>query len=236
MASITDERGYNQGFKETKALIVRTERRLDQIIKEFDHTKISGSVLEIGCGTGLLSKMLSDKTPFSVTGMDLSAEFIKEANEKYSNDKLKFVQVNLNQSTNQLGKFDYVIGNGILHHLYYNLDHFLLQIKDCLNPGGKIIFWEPNLYNPYVFLIFKFSILRKIAKLEPDEMAFSGGFIRKKLKKAGFLNQKVIYRDFLLPNTPDSLINTVISIGKVMESNPLTSRAAQSIFITATKE
>jgi 2-polyprenyl-3-methyl-5-hydroxy-6-metoxy-1,4-benzoquinol methylase len=233
MASITDERGYNQGFKETKALIVRTERRLDQIVSEFDHRKKNGSVLEIGCGTGLLSKMLSDKTPFTVTGMDISKDFINHANQKHANEKTKFIQMDLNHIEKELGTFDYVVGNGILHHLYFNLDHFLIQMKKCLKPGGKLIFWEPNLYNPYVFLVFKFKFFRKIAKLEPSEMAFTGRFIRKALKKAEFKNINVIYRDFLLPNTPDSLINVAITVGKVMESNPATSRIAQSIFLTA---
>ena len=246
MASIVDDRGYNQGFKETKALVVRTERRRDAIIQEFrsgdQGVGSNGSVLEIGCGTGLLSKMLFDRTPFSVTGIDLCQEFVDEANQKYASgssgtgsENLKFLRVDLSDpvGARSLGKFDYIVGNGILHHLYHHLDTFLLLLKAALNPSGKIVFWEPNLYNPYVFLIFKFSALRKMAKLEPDEMAFTGSHIRPLLARAGFKNIRVCYRDFLLPNTPDSLIGTLIKIGEVMESSPLTARAAQSLFVVA---
>ena len=38
---------------------------------------------------------------------------------------------------------------------------------------GRIIFLEPNLHNPYVYLIFSRPKLRQRARLEPDEMAFS---------------------------------------------------------------
>ncbi len=134
----------------------------------------------------------------------------------------------------QFGIFDYVIGNGILHHLYYNLDQSLINLHKLLKPGGKIIFIEPNIYNPYVALIFKIPYLRKKAFLEPDEMAFSAKFIEQKLKTACFSKCKIEIRDFLLPNVPKALINPVIKLGNVLEKTPLT-YIAQSIFISAEK-
>jgi hypothetical protein len=68
-----------------------------------------------------------------------------------------------------------------------------------LKDGGKIIFLEPNIYNPYVYLIFSYAALRKATHLEPDEMAFSKSFATDKLAKAGYKNIKVEYKDFLLP-------------------------------------
>ena len=79
-----------------------------------------------------------------------------------------------------------------------------------LKDKGKIIFLEPNLFNPYIYLIFSYESLRKKAHLEPDEMAFSKPFIVEKLKKAGFSNIQVEYRDFLLPGIPESLVKPSI--------------------------
>ena len=46
-------------------------------------------------------------------------------------------------------KFDYIIGNGILHHLYHHLDEALKTLYSLLNDQGRIVFLEPNIYNPY---------------------------------------------------------------------------------------
>lgn len=132
-------------------------------------------------------------------------------------------------------KFDYVIGNGILHHLYYNLANSLLTLKNLINPQGKIIFMEPNIYNPYVTAIFKNRAFRKWARLEPDEMAFSKKFIEKKLDQAGFENIKVEYKDFLLPGIPAFLVKPSIIIGDFLEKTPL-KFISQSIFISAQKK
>jgi 2-polyprenyl-3-methyl-5-hydroxy-6-metoxy-1,4-benzoquinol methylase len=235
MASIQDDRGYNQGFKQTLALSVRTERRSLRIIENMNLNENS-RVLEIGCGTGEMSDFLAERVPAQVLGVDICEPFIQEAKTKYTRPNLQFevMKVDSNQISNRgMGEFDVIVGNGILHHLYYELDQVLPSFLAKLKPGGKLIFWEPNLYNPYVFLIFKFAALRKVAKLEPDEMAFTGGFIKKKLEAAGFKSVSVEYRDFLLPNTPDALIKPVIAIGDFAEKIYGVDKMAQSLFITA---
>jgi 2-polyprenyl-3-methyl-5-hydroxy-6-metoxy-1,4-benzoquinol methylase len=235
MASIQDDRGYNQGFKETAALTIRTDRRSERMIANMNLGPDS-KVLEIGCGTGEMSDFLARNTPAQILGVDLCEAFIDEARTKYKRENLNYEVLKINPDNLQatsLRNFDCIVGNGILHHLYYQLDQVLPDFRQKLKPGGKLIFWEPNLYNPYVFLIFRFNKFRKLAKLEPDEMAFTGRFIQEKLAAAGFRNIKVEYRDFLLPNTPAPLIRPVIFIGGLLERVAGFRRLAQSLFITA---
>ena len=96
-----------------------------------------------------------------------------------------------------------------------------------------MIFLEPNIYNPYCYLIFTYPYFRKKASLEPTEMAFSKKFIIKKLNTAGYKNIKVEYKDFLLPGIPKFLIKPSIIIGSVAEKVPLIKMVSQSIFISA---
>ncbi len=153
----------------------------------------------------------------------------------YKLPNLLFEVLDFNKAAESVhNKFDYLIGNGILHHLYYNLDDVFRVFSNILNPGGKIIFMEPNIYNPYVAAIFKNKTLRKWAHLEPDEMAFSGNFIQKKLESAKFKNIKIIYKDFLLPGVPRLLIRPSIAVGNVLEKTPL-KFISQSIIICAEK-
>ncbi len=241
MSDIKDERGFNQIFENTLAAKIRKERRCDYMINQMDVKNLTNqsNILEIGCGTGDALKYISDITGANCLGIDLSQKFIDISNKNYKGQNLSFEVADFNNSKSfkgemEYGKFDYVIGNGILHHLYFNIDNSLINLNKLLKPGGKIIFIEPNIYNPYVALIFKIPYLRVKTFLEPDEMAFSAHFIKEKLKKAKFSSSSTEIKDFLLPNIPEKLIKTVIKIGSILEKTPFT-YIAQSVFITATK-
>lgn len=235
MASLTDEFGHNQSYKETPALTVRTERRGAAIVSELSSMNPE-TVIELGCGTGGLSRYLAAHLPGRVIATDISEEMLAIARIESSPANLEYRKVNLfdlNFYSHLQGKVDGFVGNGILHHLIYRLDELLPQFYRGLKPGGKLVFWEPNIFNPYVFLIFKVAAFRKLAKLDPDEMAFSPRFIEKKMSQCGF-KVSVRFLDFLLPNTPTSLVGATVSVGKILEKTPL-SLLAQSIFISATK-
>ena len=236
MSSIRDDRGYNQGFKPGRTLTIRTSRRCDWMVQQMDLSRKS-EILEIGCGTGELSSMLAERTNANVLGTDLFSGFIDQAREMYAKPNLQFESLDFHHPEKLNGrKFDYVVGNGILHHLYNNLGNSLDSLRDLLTEGGKILFIEPNIYNPYCFVIFGTTpFFRKLANLEPDEMAFSKQYIRRLLEKHQFTRIDVTCRDFLLPNTPDLLVGPVIAIGAVAEKIPLLNYLSQSVFISATR-
>jgi 2-polyprenyl-3-methyl-5-hydroxy-6-metoxy-1,4-benzoquinol methylase len=230
--SIVDDRGYNQGFRETPSLLKRMERRADWMIGLMGDLK-DKKALEIGCGTGYVSWYIAEKTGMQVLGSDLCIPFIEGANERYRLPNLRYEVLDFNEAAASVhNRFDFIFGNGILHHLYYNLDKALVTLKSLLNPGGRIIFMEPNIYNPYVAAIFRNRILRKWARLEPDEMAFSRKFISQRLLEAGYRNVRVEYRDFLLPGVPSFMIAPSIIIGNVLERTPVRV-ISQSILISA---
>lgn len=236
MGSIIDDRGYNQGFKPGKALSIRTKRRCDWMASQMDLSH-QGEILEIGCGTGELSAFLANKTDYNILATDLCAPFIEQARLNFYLPNLEFRILDFLQP-GQFGenKFDYIVGNGILHHLYHSLDNTLEALRFLLKLNGKILFIEPNIYNPYCFLIFGTTrYFRKLAKLEPDEMAFSASYIAKKLRIYHFSNIQIECRDFLLPNTPSFLIKPTIAIGNFFDRMPILNYLSQSIFIAAKK-
>lgn len=123
MTSIKDDRGYNQGFKSSKALTIRTLRRCNYIISQMPIINKDNEVLEIGCGTGEISFMLANLTKQKVLGIDICTPFIEEANKTYNLPNLEYNVIDFNEITLlEKRKFDYIVGNGILHHLYCNLD------------------------------------------------------------------------------------------------------------------
>lgn len=210
-------------------------RRADLLLSEMKHTEHT-RILEIGCGTGEISFWIAQQSDASILGTDLCTPFIEKATQTYQRKNLRYAVLDFNKADEFQGeKFDYIIGNGILHHLYQQLDDACLHMKDLLNEGGKIIFLEPNYHNPYVYSIFTFPWLRKLAKLEPDEMAFTNGYIRKKLLKNSYVNIQIDYRDFLLPCIPEFLITPSIILGNILENIPFLRGLSQSLFIRAEK-
>lgn len=239
MPSIKDNRGYNQAFKPSKAMEIRTERRCNYILSRMKlHDKTD--ILELGCGTGELAYLMASKTHQEVLGIDICAPFIEQAKKDHPLPNLDFKKLDFNDPagiSNAINgkKFDYIVGNGILHHLYYNLDSALKNISALLKTHGKIIFLEPNIINPYCFLIFNFPLFRKLANLEPGEKAFTKAFIVRKLSASGFNDIRVEYKDFLLPIAPSFLITPSIIIGDIAEKIPFINKMAQSIYISAVK-
>jgi len=234
---IKDDRGYSQIFDlENKSNELRLRHRAEMMIAEVSDPA-NKKLMEIGAGTGDIAYWIAEEIPVNVLATDLCVPFMDKARSKYVLPNLRYEVLDFNkaeQFNNE--KFDYIIGNGILHHLYHNLDTAFVNMHGLLNDGGKIVFMEPNLFNPYVYFIFSYGWIRKLVKLEPDEMAFSPRFITKKLQKAGYKDIKVTFRDFVLPGLPQSIVRPVIALSDVLEKVPVIRCVSQSIFITAIKK
>jgi 2-polyprenyl-3-methyl-5-hydroxy-6-metoxy-1,4-benzoquinol methylase len=235
MSDITDDRGFNQVWERNNTFKVRIERRAKLMLEIMDNKNGEINILEIGSGTGEISYFIAKNTQANVLGIDICRPFVENANKEFVLPNLRYEFINFTSGELKGMKFDYIIGNGILHHLYYHLDDDLLKIKNLLKDKGKLIFLEPNILNPYCYLIFKFNYFRNLAKLEPDEMAFSRKFIKEKLEILEMKNINVTYKDFLLPNTPEKLIHLVIWIGDKLERIFPFNRVTQSILIVGQK-
>jgi SAM-dependent methyltransferase len=231
--TVRDEGGYNQGWTGGLSTKIREERRAELMMSKMTPGP-SRRVLEIGCGRGEIALHLAAKTGMQVLGVDRSESFVREANAKAVEANVGFEVLDFTRPDEILGRrFDYVVGNGILHHLYHDLPSSLESMRRLLVDDGRIVFLEPNLHNPYVFLIFSQPTLRRLAKLEPDEMAFSRRFAIEQLREAGFQEIEIDYRDFLIPGVPDWAIQPLVRFGALAERTPGLKHLAQSLFISA---
>jgi len=96
------------------------------------------SILDLGCGDGVLTKMITDKIPNgNILGVDVSEGMIKKAKE-LKQDNLRFQLLDINDIDFE-DKFDIIISNATLHWV---LDHKKL-IKNChtaLKESGVVRF------------------------------------------------------------------------------------------------
>jgi 2-polyprenyl-3-methyl-5-hydroxy-6-metoxy-1,4-benzoquinol methylase len=231
--NLQDEQGFNQIFAPVGSTPLRASRRYHWFVAQA--RKIGARrILEIGCGSGESAAHVSAGTGAEVVAVDISEKFIEKARAAHSFPNLSFEKFDLlSEDLGQLGRFDLVFGNGILHHLVLQLDDVLRALHSLSNPDGGLAFIEPNFLNPYCAFIFGTSVGRRFAKLEPDEMAFRPGELRRALPAAGWRDVAVTTRDFLLPGLPDILARPILAIEPALEATALTRWLAQSHFISA---
>ena len=192
-------------------------------------------VLELGCGTGTLSKFILEELPLlRLTACDISPECVQIANDRYGVFKnARFEVADATSTRYASDTFDAVIGNSILHHLPIEL-----SLRECfrlLKTDGIILFSEPNMMNPQIAIEKNSSFIGRILQNTENETAFFRWSLAKTLQRFGFQDVSVQPFDFLHPIVPSSLIGVIDSIGRVFEKIPLLREVAGSLFIYACK-
>jgi malonyl-CoA O-methyltransferase len=125
---------YNENARIQKQM---AERLINMIVSHSEEAL--NHILEIGCGTGLLTKLAADKFPFSsYTALDIVPEcegFIKNIRPD-----IEFVSVDIEEYVESTDKtFDLIISNASLQWVE-NLTDFTEKIIKKLNPNGKLLF------------------------------------------------------------------------------------------------
>ncbi len=214
----------------TPAGKVRAERRADYFIKMGEFTGNS-NILEIGCGTGLFTEKVYNKTKAKITAIDISQTLLDKAKAKLPDVAFKTDDaMNLSFGNNS---FIGVFGSSVLHHL--DIEKAFKEIFRVLKPEGKMIFAEPNMLNPQIFIQKNIPFIKKLMGDSPDETAIVRWNTSKLLKNTGFKNVNIFPYDFLHPKTPEFMLNFVNRLGKISEKIPLIKEIAGSVIIYAEK-
>lgn len=96
------------------------------------HLKENSTLLELGCGPGNDIPYL--RNHYSVTGSDLSDEFLKRCKERFND--IQFIKLDA-VSINMKETFDCVFSNKVLHHLTLEeLEKSLKRQQSIIKPKG----------------------------------------------------------------------------------------------------
>ncbi len=109
-------------------------------------------MLDLGCGNGWAAINYARKGAH-VIGIDVSYESLKMALDTCRNKRLNknvYFVVGSAETMPFKGKFDFIIGISILHHLCLN--DAVRSVKASLKDGGVAYFMEPLTHNPLIRL------------------------------------------------------------------------------------
>ena len=209
---------------------IRAHRRARYFI-ELTKMNPNSNVLEIGCGSSVFTEILA-KTGAKLTATDISAELLDLAKKKNILG-CSFLLTDAHTLNFRDSSFDIVLGSSVLHHL--EVEKAIQEFFRVLKPNGQVIFAEPNMLNPQIFLQKNIPFIKRWMNDSADETAIVRWEIAKKLKLTGFKDIKAFPYDFLHPNTPQCLIKIVQHIGAAIEMLPLIKEFAGSLIIYGRK-
>lgn len=106
---------------------------IGELVEQLNWQNLNGKILDIGCGTGIISKLYPN---LDITGVDISTEMLRYHPGKFvigSAEHIPFPDEH----------FDAIICRSTLHHLPGAIAG-LREMKRVLKSGGRIHFWETN--------------------------------------------------------------------------------------------
>jgi 2-polyprenyl-3-methyl-5-hydroxy-6-metoxy-1,4-benzoquinol methylase len=143
----TDVEFYNTSQTYLSILEQRNEsdyRTILDVIQSYGH---GGTVLDYGCGVGLLSMLLA-KNGFIVTGVDISEQFIRTAKRKFGEaSSITFEVIGGPPLRYADGEFDVIASSAVLEHCT-GVDAILLEFKRLLKTNGLLVIETPNMLSP----------------------------------------------------------------------------------------
>ncbi len=125
-------------------------RQVDRVVAEGGLTA-DRPLLEVGAGLGRHTLPLLDRG-FAVTALDLSPVMLEELAERAAGRPLTTVACDLARAAEAVtDRFSQAVGFFTLHHMH-DLELIFRGLAGVLEPGARVIFCEPNAYNPLFYL------------------------------------------------------------------------------------
>jgi ubiquinone/menaquinone biosynthesis C-methylase UbiE len=173
--SITTEwfKEWSNEYDNTLGKVKRHHELLDLVVK-VSGVKDNNTVLDIGCGTGLLSLKFLEKAPCNVFGVDNSANMLSLFDKKIEKlpigKRITTRPEDASSLTFRRNTFDIVASTVTLHHLK-NKYPTIKKIHDIIKPGGRFVIGDID-----VDTTGRLTDVRRLKKLLAflnDELAFA---------------------------------------------------------------
>jgi 2-polyprenyl-3-methyl-5-hydroxy-6-metoxy-1,4-benzoquinol methylase len=138
-------------------------------------------VLDVGCGTGLVSNLFAMKYNSNFTSIDFSDSVDYAKDFAYKNEIKNVTWIKddfLNFSTDK--KFDVIICCGVLHHIPEH-EQALVKMKSMLKEDGILILAVYNRYGKILKRYFKIKYYNEVLYQDQENNPFELSFTHKEV-------------------------------------------------------
>ncbi len=134
-------------YDSTLGKVKRHHKLLDLVVRT-SGVKKGDNILDIGCGTGLLSLKFLARTDCTITAIDSSAQMLRIFQEKIETcnltGKIHCIQESAEDMDFEFNQFDIIASTVSLHHVKRKLP-VVEHIHDYLKDGGRFVIGEIDL-------------------------------------------------------------------------------------------
>jgi dolichol-phosphate mannosyltransferase len=198
------------------------------------HVLPGESILEVGAGTGLwtekLAGVFNGENP--ITAAVFNEDFLPLARKK-NLPGTNFVTLQDLKSDLPAASFDYVVGTAILCHTLYSEN--LSVLYRLLKPGGQLLFFEANYWNPQVFVKTMVPTVGRLAGNARCQVGMRKYDLMREASHQGFTHVQVIPYDIIHALTPRFLIKWLRAIAFILEHTPFVREFCGTLYIWAKK-
>jgi SAM-dependent methyltransferase len=197
------------------------------------HVLPGESLLELGAGSGLwtrhLAETLRGENPIT------AAVFNRDLADEGTARQLPNTRVVHVTELEELPaeSFDYIVGTAILCHDAYAQN--LAALHRLLKPGGQLLFFEANYWNPQVFLK---NTIRPLGRWTGDaecQIGMRKFELMKRASHEGFTHAEIVPYDIIHPLTPRRLIRVLQSVAFILEHAPFIRDLCGTLYIWLVK-
>ena len=206
-----------------------------QMVRHFFHLFPENSILEVGAGSCRWSREISEANGNlnPICSAILNEDLYEESNHSPLPENIE--RIHLGEFPGKLSEcsFDFIVAYQLLTE--ENAGTLLFGLKKLLKPGGQILFFDPNPWNPYYRVRRMVSKLFFLAKGAEKNESLNRVDLFTLLSEAGYIKIKILPYDFLFPPVPKVLLWPMQNLSLILENFPYVRNFAGSLFVWAQK-
>jgi SAM-dependent methyltransferase len=176
-------------------------------------------VLELGAGSGLWTEHLTAamRGECPITAAVFDERFARQlAVRDLRNVTVEHVHGHLEDLPAE--SFDYVVGTAIICHDRYGEN--LRALHRLLKPGGQLLFFEANFWNPQVLVKSSVKPVGRWSGNAECQIGMRRWKLLQEASRSGFVELEVTPYDILHPRSPAQLIPAIQSTAYLLERVP----------------
>jgi SAM-dependent methyltransferase len=201
-----------------------------QTVRHIFHVLPGETILELGSGSGTLTRPLVRATrgecPITAATFDQGGVMGEPAGPAVTFAKLTDFPGELAGKT-----FDYVVGTNLLDSK--NMASVLREVQKLLKPGGRLLFFESNPWNPMLRLRRLLSSFLPFLRHGDERDIPSQTQLYELLSELGYIRISATPYDFLYRPIPRWPLGIFRNLSLILENTPVIQRLAGTILVHA---